>query len=97
MLTFAIETGILQDPQGRIVFADRPYQYSITGKKGGGAPVTDPELTRRRVSVGPEGASITGLFPNLEIEVRQALRTCEGGIERDSDHSKRRVIAGLHR
>ena len=55
MLTFDIETGILQDPQGQMVFADRPYQYSITGKKDGSIPITDPELTRRKVNAGPGG------------------------------------------
>ena len=80
MLAFDLETGTLHEPHG-LTYADRPYQYAMRGSKNGGAQLADRELAQKRISTNQEGATIRGLFPNLEIELRQTLRHAHGGIE----------------
>jgi hypothetical protein len=81
MLTLDLENGILRDPQSTMVFADRPYQYSLTGRKGGDEPALTAQMTGKTVSASPEGVLVTGHFTALEIEVRQTFRQHAGGLE----------------
>ena len=80
MLRVDPETGRMWHPDRGIVFADRPYVYSISGRADGEAMITEGLEARKIVSSGNE-AILTGLFDQLQIELSQRFRFTEAGIE----------------
>jgi len=81
MLNCNLQTGSLADPQKTLSFADRPYHFSITGRREGSHTLTDAGLIHRSVSNSTGEGVVSGTFQKLGIQVRQVVRQGESGLE----------------
>ncbi|MCL5274096.1 MAG: hypothetical protein M1434_05025 [Chloroflexi bacterium] len=80
MLNYDIQTGRLDDASFQLTFADRPYQYAITGSVNGLA-FTDEPLVKRRIERDGDVTTFTGLFNAAGVQLDQVIRPMGTGIE----------------
>jgi hypothetical protein len=80
MLKFDLSTGYIVSDALGMTFADRPYQYAITGTSGGIA-FSDDALVDRQISSKGEITTLTGRFAKAGIVLIQHVRHAGEGLE----------------
>jgi hypothetical protein len=81
MLEFDFTTGRLSDPQTGLIYADRPYHFSITAHPLDGVPVTETGLTHQTITTAPEGLTLTGQFEQTGIGVTLVFQQTAAGLQ----------------
>ena len=76
MLSLDIRSGEISSAALRMTFADRPYQYVISG-----AGFSDDRLVEREISSDGNVTVVTGLFASAHVRLTQRLRPTSDGIE----------------
>jgi hypothetical protein len=81
MLTFTLETGQIDDPQRAVSFADRPYHFTITGQRPGGARMTEDVQVQDIDTLTPGETTLAGSFEKLGLQVQQVVWLSKAGLE----------------
>jgi len=81
MLNFNILTGDLDDQKTGLVYANKPYFYSITGQVKNNKQVTESGIIKNAGTNDRNGTTITVLFQQLGIELSQTLVHRNEGIK----------------
>jgi hypothetical protein len=81
MLSLNAKTGELTDPQTGTIYADRPYEYSLTGTIFSNETITDKEFVDKVIQTDANKTTFTGTFPSLGIKVLQEFAVDEFGLQ----------------
>ena len=80
MLSLDIASGLLTSADSHMAFADRSYQYALSGTAGA-ERFDDEPLADRRVDQQGDLTTITGRFVATDVSLVQQLRLLDGRVE----------------